>query len=110
MLRLTPLNPVKTVFHSDSGASFTIDKLSPKDYSALRKAAMKGGEVDSVALAEKAAVKIIRSWERVEGECTNETKARFGAAFAFNIVPWLIDQAMELEDHVVREEAEGKGS
>ncbi|MGE0358647.1 MAG: hypothetical protein AB7P08_17225 [Burkholderiales bacterium] len=110
MLQLEPLNTQRRVMHTQSGASFEIRRLSPEAYQALRNQSMKGDHVDAVLFAKKAAVKVIADWQNVAGECTEENKVRFGAAFAYNIVPWLVDEAMSLDQHITEEEAAGKGS
>lgn len=110
MLELKPLEPVKRVTHTESGAWFVIEKLSPEAYQALRKQSLKPDGVDSILFAKKVCAKIIRDWGNVAEPCTEETKVRFGAAFAFNIVPWIVDEAMSIDDMIRAEELEGKGS
>ena len=117
MLELEPVKGTKEVTDSDSGATFTIKPMSAEKHSALRGSCLskKTGEVDPIEFGAKAAVAIIVSWTGVgknkdDGECQahDVAKKQFGKRFAYTLMPWLIEEAMELDQALAAEMEDAK--
>lgn len=122
-LDLAPITERRWVTHEDSGAKFEINPLSAEQHNKLREAARnKDGNVDVIEFHRRAAKLIIHDWqgvgaskglgdnkERLESvECTDPAKERFGKRFAYAVMPWLIEQAMEFDQAVRETEADAK--
>lgn len=106
----------RTVTHSESGSTFTIRPLSPRKHTELQKKSMKANkkdELDAVTFCSNAAKYLIVDWEGVGDEtgpveCTEENKATFGENLAFIIMPWLIDEASNLDSFIHEEKVAAK--
>lgn len=101
----------RTVTHPETNATFTIRPLSPRKHTELQKKSMKANkkdEVDVITFSGNCAKYVIVDWAGVGDEngpveCTEENKYTFGENLAFLVMPWLIDEASNL-DSFIREE------
>ncbi|MDP3425490.1 MAG: hypothetical protein Q8S32_17250 [Burkholderiaceae bacterium] len=82
----------------DSGVKFTLIPIDPRAYEKLQRQAGRGknGEADPIAFAGLFAKQAIVRWEGVKQHCSDENKQRFGERFAFNVMPWLVSQCMDV--------------
>lgn len=111
------IEPTKKTFeitHPDTGIPFTLNPITPRKYQALQKKSQVKGELDPVAFAANVAEYAIEAWRKdgvkacVKQECTDVNKRAFGEKFAFNIVPWITNEAMSLDRSIQEEVVDAK--
>ena len=103
MLNIDGVEPKVWKTHEETGTSFLIKPVEPKDAQRLLKQARdkKTGELDNVKYNGLAADHMIVEWKGVgasgvETSCTSETKIKFGERFG-RIVSFLMDHATDMK-------------
>ncbi|MBZ0104642.1 MAG: hypothetical protein K8H84_03335 [Sulfuricella denitrificans] len=118
-LNIKPKQNTFTSTHPDTGIEFELRPLSPRKYAELQKKSIKPGskEIDAVTMGGNIAAFAIAGWgdkivdDNDEAiECTPETARIFGEAYAYNITPWITDQAMSLDRGLVDEVTAAKNA
>lgn len=130
MFDLQEVPQTKWVTHDETETRFEIKPLSATSHNNLRNASMEKGVVNTIVFSQKAAVKLIVDWDGVgnakrdsEGklekgadgkpilepaECNEVQKKKFGARAAYNIAPWLVEQAVEFDEQLQKMEEDAK--
>lgn len=103
MLSIDDAIPKVLVAHQETGTSYLIKPVEPKDAQRLLKAARdkKSGEIDNVKYNGLAADHMIEDWHQVGGNgvespCNSENRIRFGERFG-RIVSFLMDNATDMK-------------
>ena len=78
-----------------------------------RSGSRRANEVQLVPFMEEMAVFVISDWGGVgdgsqELPCLDEHKAEFGRSHAFNLMPWLLSEAEDLDQYIADEKASAK--
>lgn len=113
MLLINPKNE-KTITHVDSGATFDIRAISPKEYDDIRRKSCRNDKtLDVSKWGANFAQAAIGGWSGVgsgseELPCDDANKRAFGAAQAVNVMPWIIEEATSLDFYKSEEEAAAK--
>lgn len=83
--------------HEETGVTFTLLTVDPRTYERLQRAAGKGKDKspDPIAFAGLFAEHAIQAWDKVRQPCNNENKRKFGERFAFNVMPWMVNECMD---------------
>lgn len=113
---LKPQQETFDAIHPDTGIAFTLRPISPRKYQELQgKSRDKKGEINPVTFAANVAEYAISGWgteedeHRVDADCgCIESRRTFGEQFAFTIMPWITNQAMDIDRHIQEEVGEAK--
>lgn len=103
MLNIDDVIPKVWVSHEDTGTSFLIKPVEPKDAQRLLKQSRdkKTGELDNVKYNGLAANHMIEDWKKVGADgvelpCSPENKIKFGERFG-RLVSFLMDRATDMK-------------
>ena len=131
MLELNPLKTSKWIsYDKDPSIRFEINPLSDKQHAEILKSSRDGKDrTDIIEVSRRCAKRVINNWDGVgeykkeagryvfdgDGkkipiptECHDVSKAQFGERYAYDVMPWLIEEAMKFNKEIEAEEEAAK--
>lgn len=116
-LLLNPVAEAKECIHPETGVRFMIRPITPEKHEEVRRASLnKERMLDTGKWGANYAVAAIADWDEQIGDangplpCTEENLRTFGRNQAFNIIPWIIEQATGLDQYRVDEVTAAKNA